>query len=61
MAKMKAGAVLNKYFNTANDPAGYEKKSTGEFSKELKELGPEGKQELAELAAAEMEGVELIS
>ena len=55
---MKAGAIIAKYFNTAGDPEGYERKSPGEFVAELKALSPEEKKELARLAAAEM-GVEV--
>lgn len=43
---MKAGPILSKYFNTAGDPQGYEKRPIGEFSKELKALDPDEKQEL---------------
>jgi hypothetical protein len=52
---MKAGPILSKYFNTANDPEGYAKRPAGEFAKELKELKPDEKQELATLAAAELD------
>lgn len=55
---MKAGVILSKYFNTANDPAGYQKRPVGEFASEIKALGEESKKELAELAAEDM-GVEL--
>lgn len=55
---MKAGPILSKYFNTADDPVGYEKRPIGEFSAELKALTPDEKKELAQLAAEDM-GVEL--
>lgn len=55
---MKAGVILSKYFNTNNDPEGYEKRPVGIFAKEVKDLGPDGKIELAMMAADDM-GVEL--
>lgn len=58
MTAMKPTQVLRKYFNTAGDPTGYEHKPAGEFLKELRELSPEDKAELVELAAADM-GVEV--
>lgn len=55
---MKAANILSKYFNTQDDPVGYQKVPLGDFAKEIKALSPEDKQELVTLAAAEM-GVEI--
>ena len=55
---MKAANILSKYFNSPNDPPGYNKIPLGDFAKELKELSPEDKQELVTLAAEDM-GVEI--
>lgn len=55
---MKAGVILSKYFNTHDSPEGYEKRPVGVFAKEVKDLGPDGKVELALMAAEDM-GVEL--
>lgn len=53
-AGMTVTAVLNKFFNTADSPAGYEKRPIGVFRDELKALTDGEKRELATLAAAEM-------
>lgn len=55
---MKPLAILNKYFNTPNDPEGYVKKTAGEFREETKELTNDEKMELAQMAADDM-GVEI--
>jgi len=51
---MKAASILNKYFNTDQDPAGYVKRPAGTFASEIKALSPDEKVELATLAASEM-------
>ena len=51
---MKINAALNRYFNTAGDPPGYEKRPSGQFVKELKDLSTAEKTELATLACEDM-------
>ena len=55
---MKAANILSKYFNTQDDPPGYQKIPLGDFAKELKALSPEDKKELVTLAAEDL-GVEV--
>lgn len=55
---MKPLSVLSKYFNTTDDPPGYQKVTLKEFSAEVKALSEDEKMELATLAAEDM-GVEL--
>jgi hypothetical protein len=56
--KMKPTAILRAFFNTPGDPEGYEKKGAADFLAEIKQLSPEDKAELVDLAAKEM-GVEI--
>jgi hypothetical protein len=55
---MKPLGILKTYFNSQNDPAGYVKLPLKDFATEVKALDPAEKDELVQLAAAEM-GVEV--
>ena len=54
MATKSETAILAEFFNTADDPQGYQKRPLKDFALELRALSTEDKHELAVAAAAEL-------